>query len=242
MNADFEKKKTYHTLQILVEFIPASSIVTLYPELPTKILTMLFDQSKSQVCQVTLIKMVKSHWKVFKSEPNSSKGSQILELWRKTWIDNLLDLQSKETSESFRVNAGFIQYIKFILKTEPKSLTYILKRKDLKLVVRLMIIKSAADENLFVCGNKSEEVKSGRPDGLGQSEDVKLNGDCLDELNSRELWRGMVPMVTMYDAVWSFSNQVSSIFCLFRSRIFLDMLLAKSVTMKTCCVKSKQSI
>ena len=218
MTADFEKKKTYHTLQILVDFVPSSYIVTLFPQLPRKLLKMLFDQSKSQVCQMTLVKMVQSHWKQIKPVQNQSEPSDAterqetqnelsinnekVEFWRETWIDDLLDIQVVEQSESFRVNAGFIQYIKCLFKTDPTSLKFILNRKDLTLVVRLMIIKAAADENLFTSTDASK-------DGVkveGESGTVSV---CSGESSAEtEMWRGMVSMATMYSAVWSSSGQV----------------------------------
>ena len=197
MSADFEKKKTYHTLQIIVDFVPSCQIVSKYPQLPEKLLTMLLDQSKSQVCQMTLIKMVHSHWKYLKTQDNESCNDSQLTSWRQTWIDNLLNIQMRETSESFRVNAGFIQYIKFLFKTDANSLTYILKRADLSLVVRLMIIKAAADENLFA---SMESGKTSQPD--------LTTTDCED----RDFWRKMVPRKVMFDAVWSFSSQVGTSF------------------------------
>ena len=72
MESDFEKKKPYHVLQILVDHVPATTMLEQYPQLPRKLLGMLMDQSKSQICQMTLTKMVHSHWRTLHTTSTQS--------------------------------------------------------------------------------------------------------------------------------------------------------------------------
>ena len=121
--------------------------------------------------------------------------------FRRVWVDELLAVcrDQNKLSDSFRVNAGFINYIKVLFKVDPNCFQYIMavaQEMDLTLTVKLMIIKSAIDQNLFAITPYKSQFR------LHQHEHSLQDGHHVRN------WRGIVSMAVMHEAVWSYSSQV----------------------------------
>ena len=71
-----------------------------------------------------------------------------------------------------------------------------MQQKNLKLTVKLMIIKSAIDQNLFPNRSSLDSTSVGCEE---MNQFMSTDGRS---------WRGIVPMIVMYEAVWSYSSQV----------------------------------